>query len=178
MNSMYRQGRMKTDSVNEERGAIMKTLILYATKHGATREIAQRIADRMDDAAIHDLGQSNIPDFIGFDCIVVGSSIYAGMIRKEAKVFLSQNADTLGNKEFGLFLSGMDATRGKDFFDSNIPQSILQNAKVTSFLGGIYDPQKAGLIERFIMKAAAKQSKYTDTIDVGKIEEFIEALQA
>jgi len=156
----------------------MKTIILYATKYGATREIARRIADRMDDAATHDLGQSSIPDIAEFDCIVVGSSIYAGMIRKEVKVFLSQNADTLSSKRFGLFLSGMDVSGEKRFFDSNIPQSILQNAKATSFFGGIFDPQKAGFMERLIMKAASKQSKYIDTIDDGRIEEFIVALQA
>jgi len=64
-----------------------ETLILYATKHGATHEIAKRIADRMDDATIHDLGQNNTPDISEFDCIVFGSSIYVGMIRKEAKAF-------------------------------------------------------------------------------------------
>jgi len=155
----------------------MKTLILYATKYGAAHEIAVRIADRMDDATTHDLGQSDIPDVAGYDCIVVGSSIYAGMIRKEAKAFLSQNADTLGNKRFGLFLSGMDSSGEKKFFDANIPQNILQNAKATGFLGGIYDPKKAGFLERFIMKAVSGQSKYTNTIDNDRIEEFIEALQ-
>ena len=156
----------------------MKTQILYATKHGATHEIAKRIADRMDDAAIHDLRKSNTPDISGFDCIIVGSSIYVGMIRKEAKAFLSQNEDMLCNKKFGLFLSGMDPSGGKELFDANFSQSILQKAKATSILGGIYDPQKAGFIERFIMKVAAKQSEYSSTIDDGKIEEFIEALNS
>ena len=155
----------------------MKTLILYATKHGATREIAERIAGRMDGATTHDFGQGNIPDIAGFDCIVVGSSLYAGMIRKEAKAFLSQNADTLCNKKLGLFLSGMDSSKEKDFFESNIPQSILLGAKATGFLGGIYDPKKAGFIERLIMKAASGQSKYTNCIDDGRIEKFIEALR-
>ena len=154
----------------------MKTLILYATKHGAAREIAKRIADRMDDATIHDLGQRNTPDISGFDCIVFGSSIYVGMIRKEAKAFLSQNEEIFNNKRFGLFLSGMDPSGGNDLFDANFPQNILQKAKATSFLGGIYDPKKAGFLERLIMNAATKQSKYLSTIDDGRIEEFIEAL--
>jgi len=72
----------------------------------------------------------------------------------------------------------MDPSGGKDLFDANFPQNILQNAKATSLLGGIYDPQKAGFIERLIMKAAAKQSEYSSTIDGGKIEKFIEALSS
>ena len=32
----------------------MKTLILYATKYGAAREIAKRIAEKMGGAALHD----------------------------------------------------------------------------------------------------------------------------
>jgi menaquinone-dependent protoporphyrinogen IX oxidase len=38
----------------------MKTLILYATKHGAAREIAQRIAIRLDGAVVHDSSLSPV----------------------------------------------------------------------------------------------------------------------
>jgi len=154
----------------------MRTLILYATKYGAAAEIARRIADLIDGAVVHDLKQGGTPAPSGFDCIIVGSSIYAGSIRKEAKAFLSENADLLREKPLGLFLSGMDASQEKEFFDANIPGDILQTAKAASLLGGVYDPQKAGFMERFIYKAATKQSEYKSTIDDVKIGQFVEAI--
>ena len=156
----------------------MNTLILYATKHGAAREVARRIANKMDGAVTRDLKQADVPDLAGFGRVIIGSSLYAGSIRKEAKAFLSQNANSLSGKRLGLFLCGMDASREKAYFDGNFPPDVLRAAKAASFLGGIYDPTKAGLFERFIMKIAAKQSEYADCIDDKKIEQFAEALSA
>ena len=157
----------------------MKTLILYATKYGAAGEIAKRIAERTDDAMIHDLKQKPIPDFSGFDYVIVGSSIYAGMIRKEAKAFLFENAGALRGKKIGLFLSGMDVDDEKEkiYFKTNFSPELLQSAKAKMLPGGIYDPQKANFAERAIFKLAAKQSAYSDKIDHDKITRFTEEMK-
>lgn len=154
----------------------MKTMILYATKHGAAYEIAQRIAGRISGSVVYDLKQNNIPPLTQFDCIIIGSSLYAGMIQKEAKEFLSKNADVLCSRRLGLFLSGIDASKEETYFETNFPQDILQAAAVKSFLGGIFDPKKAGRMERLIMKMIAKQSKYMSNIFDDKIKQFTETI--
>ena len=158
----------------------MKTLVLYATKYGATREIAQRLAGKIEGSAICDLKRDDIPPLGEFDCVILGSSLYAGMIRKEAKAFLSQNADLLRVKKTGLFLSGMDSSPEQEngYFEANFSKDILQAAKAKSVLGGIFDPKKAGFMERFIMKMVAKRSEYTDTISDDKIEKFAEVMKS
>jgi len=156
----------------------MNTLILYATKYGATRKIAEDIADGMGGAVLHDLKQGSIPALAGFDCVIIGSSLYAGSIRKEAKTFLAQNAEQLSGKKLGLFLSGMAKGEVEKAFTDNFPADLLQKAKETSFLGGIFDPQKAGGLERLIMKAVTKQSGYVSTIDEEKIKQFAARMQA
>ena len=155
----------------------MKTLILYATKHGAAREVAQRIAKLIDGAVLHDLKQGDVPSLTEYDCIIIGGSVYAGMLRKEAKTFLAQNADALRDKRLGLFLCGMNATQEQEFFKANFSPDILQSAKAASFMGGIFDPKKAGAMGRFIVKVAAKQSEYIDSIDNKKIKQFAEAMR-
>ena len=155
----------------------MKTIIIYATKHGAAGEIVRRIAEKMEAAVIHNLKQDGVPSLADFDCVIVGSSIYAGMIRKEAKLFLSQNANVLQQKKLGLFICGLDIKGEKRYFDANFPPDILQAAKAAYFLGGIFDPGKTGVMERIIMKAVGKQTAYVNNIDDGKIEQFVEALR-
>ena len=156
----------------------MKTLILYATKHGAARQIAQRIADMMQNAEICDLKQDVIPSLEPYDCVIIGSSIYAGMIRKEAKAFLSLNADKLLGKRLGLFVSGMDGSGEKQYFETNFPQEILQAATAKGFLGGVFDPKKAGVMGRLVMRVVAKQAVYTDAVSEDAIKGFVEAMQA
>ena len=156
----------------------MKTIILYATKYGAAREIAERIASHIDGATLHDLKQANIPALADFDCVIIGSSLYAGSIRKEAKTFLAQNAAGLRDKKIGLFLSGMSADETEKAFESNFPAELRQAATVASLLGGILDPQKANLAERLIMKAITKGLGSANTISDEKIKAFTEALNA
>lgn len=154
----------------------MKTLILYATKYGAACEIARHIADKTGDALLHDLKQKDVPALSQFDCVILGSSLYAGMIRKEAKEYLAQNARALSSKRLGLFLSGMNAKEEKKYWEDNFPSPLLQAAKSVRFLGGIFDPGKAGMLERFLMKAIAKQTSYQNTIHSEAIAEFVKDL--
>ena len=156
----------------------MKTIIIYATKHGAAAEVAQRIAGRIGDATVYNLKQGGVPSLADFDCVIIGSSIYAGMIRKEAKAFLSKNADVLREKKLGLFISGLEASGEKKFFDTNFPPDILKMAKAARFLGGIFDPKKAGAMERLVMKVVAKKIAYVNNIDDGKIEQFVKTMKA
>ena len=156
----------------------MKTLILYATKHGAAREAAERIAQKIPGAVLHDLKQANIPPLEDFECVIFGSSIYVGSIRKEAKVFLAHNADSLKEKKLGLFLCGLQENEEKQFFESNFLPDILTAAKAMSFIGGIFDPKKAGFVERVIIKTVAKLKAYTNRIDNAKIERFAEIMRS
>lgn len=158
--------------------AVMKTIILYASKYGATLEIAQRIAKKIGGVVIHDLKQGNIPDLAEFGCVIIGASVYAGMIRKEAKAFVSRNEEILLEKQLGLFLSGMGENGEKEFFEKNFSQNILQGAKATKLLGGIFDPGKANFIERLIMKVVTKQSGLVNSINDDKIEQFVEELKS
>jgi len=154
----------------------MKTIVLYATKHGAAAEIAARIATELDDAGTFDLKQEGIPALSDFDCVIVGSSIYAGAFRKEAKSFLAENADVLCEKKLGLFISGMGED-GAEAFKANVPDEVLKTAKVADVLGGVFDPAKAGFFERFIMRIVTKKSGFVSTISDDKINEFASAMK-
>jgi len=156
----------------------MKTLILYATKYGASREIANRIATIIGGSVTFNIKDNNYPDLAGYDCIILGSPLYAGMIHKEAKAFISKHLNLLLNKKLGLYLCGIDASRESEYFTANFPAELLSSARETAFLGGIFDPKKAGLMERIIMKAVAKHSAYTDTIDNSKIDKFTKEILA
>ena len=156
----------------------MKTLIVYASKYGAAAEIARRIADRIKGAVVHDLKKGGVPPLDGFDCVIMGSSVYVGKIRKEAKTFLSKNSDALLKKKLGLFLSAMETSEEKACLEANFPLKILEAAKKAVILGGIWDPKKASAFDRFLLKMAGKKASYISTIDDAKIQQFVDAMNA
>lgn len=158
----------------------MKTIILYATKYGASREIARRIAEKLPDSTVCDLKKDSIPTLTQYDCVILGGSVYAGMLRKEVKEFAKLNEAELTGKMLGLFISGMgtEQERIDAGFNLNFPEALLCGAKTKAFLGGIFDPGKAGWFDRFLFKAVAKQSAYSDIISNDKITEFVESMKA
>lgn len=155
----------------------MKTLILYATKYGAAREIANRIAKRMGDATVLELGKDQIPALDGFDRVVIGSSVYAGQLRKEAKEFVQGNAEALCKAPLGLFVSGLAPDGEERYLTENYPAEVVAHAKAKAMLGGIHDPKKESLFERLVMRIIVKSSTYTSTVTDDKIAAFVEAIQ-
>ncbi|MCL2632580.1 MAG: flavodoxin domain-containing protein [Coriobacteriia bacterium] len=150
----------------------MKTLILYSTKHGSTAVVAQHIASGIDDTVMHDLKKGEHPVLADFDCIIVGSAIYAGKILEQAQLFLAQNTAMLCSKRLGLFLCGMGAEAQAGAFTANFSPELLDAARAIAFLGGVFDPAKASFFERLIMRAVGKMSSYTDIIDDNAISRF------
>jgi len=152
----------------------MATIILYATKYGATEQIAKRISTLLDDAPYHNLKDKNLPPLSDFDTIIIGASVYAGNARKEARHFLLQNQALLMEKNVSFFLSGI-SERDDDpdtFFKKNVPAELLQKARATGFLGGIYDPKKVSGFERFIMKQVVKHDAFVDCVRESAIKTF------
>jgi len=155
----------------------MKTLILYATKYGAAEEIAKRIAIQTGDATVLNMKFAGDEQLADYDCVIIGSSVYAGMFRKEAKAFLKENADDLCKKKLGLFICSMGDSNKDEVLKTNVPENIINAALVTESLGGMFDPKKANFFERLIMKAVTKQSGFIDKINDEKIKSFADAMK-
>lgn len=155
----------------------MKTLILYATKHGATKDIAAKLAKRLNGATTVDLASGTAPAPAGYDCVIIGSSVYAGMLRKEAKEYVKQHADALQKVQLGMFVSGMAPDGIQRFLDSNYPKEVVAHAKSKAMLGGTFDPKKSGFFEKLIMRIILKSSAYKSTIADDKIKQFAEEMR-
>lgn len=85
-----------------------RILVAYASKHGATREIAEAIAAELREAGCtvdcreaHDAARPE-----GYDAVVLGSATYAKRWRREARHFLHHHRDALAQRPLWLFSSG------------------------------------------------------------------------
>jgi menaquinone-dependent protoporphyrinogen oxidase len=86
----------------------MKVLVVTASKHGSTREIASAIARGLRNSHLEaDLKDaSKHPSTEGYDAVVFGSAIYAGNWLPEAREFAEQHRETLSRLPVWLFSSG------------------------------------------------------------------------
>lgn len=144
----------------------MKLLVAYASRHGATAGIAERIANRINEKGVtadcHEVGE--VRDVTGYDAYVVGSAAYMFHWLKEATSFVKKNHDILAERPVWLFSSGPVGTdlvdeEGNDVLETSRPKEfeefhrILQPEDERVFFGA-WDPDAPpkGMAERMFRK--------------------------
>ena len=155
----------------------MKTIILYATKYGGAAEVARLISALFEDSVTFDLKQDGIPSLDDFDCVIIGSSVYGGSFRSEAKLYLSQNAEVLCKKKLGLFACSMSKSESTEVFKTNVPDDVLAATTAVCATGGIFNPEKANFFEKLIIRIVSKQKGHINNISGENILEFAEAMK-
>jgi menaquinone-dependent protoporphyrinogen oxidase len=85
-----------------------RVLVAYGSKHGATREIAEAIADEIRRAghAVDCTAADAVRGVDDFDATVIGSAVYMKRWRSDARRLLKRNARALGSRPLWVFSSG------------------------------------------------------------------------
>lgn len=86
----------------------MRVLVTTATKHGATAGIGHAVATalRASGVAVVELGLDQVDGLDEVDAVVLGSAVYGGHWRREARDFVHDHADELRRLPVWLFSSG------------------------------------------------------------------------
>jgi menaquinone-dependent protoporphyrinogen oxidase len=138
-----------------------KLLVAYATKHGATEEIAEKIGEviREAGAQVDVLPAGRVDDLTPYNAVVLGSAVYAGQWRKEAAIFLKNNEAALTERPVWLFSSGptgkgdpVELMDGWRFPEAQQPVADRIGPRDIAFFGGELDMEKLNLGERLLVK--------------------------
>jgi menaquinone-dependent protoporphyrinogen oxidase len=107
----------------------VKVLVAFASQHGATGEIAERIAKTLT-AEGHRADLVELPahsDVATYEAFVIGSAVYMGHWRKEAVSFVHEHERNFAGKAVWLFSSGPLGTsetdpKGRDLRAASMPK--------------------------------------------------------
>ncbi|WP_100497596.1 flavodoxin domain-containing protein [Geodermatophilus chilensis] len=102
------------------RGRGPRVLVVFASRHGATREIAAELARHLPcTGAGRRCGLSTVlapvqqqPDPAGFDALVVGSAVYDGRWLPSARRYVAAATEGWGSRPTWLFSSGLGSELG------------------------------------------------------------------
>jgi menaquinone-dependent protoporphyrinogen oxidase len=94
----------------------MSILVAYASRHGATAGIAERIAARLRAAGLDAVAQpaNAVHDLAAHDAFVIGSATYMFHWMKEATELIKRNRAFLATRPVWLFSSGPLGTEATD----------------------------------------------------------------
>ncbi|HZK73892.1 MAG TPA: flavodoxin domain-containing protein [Clostridia bacterium] len=133
----------------------MRTLIAYATKHGSTAEIAERIGITLRSAGheVDVLPIAAVTDRIEFEAVVLGSAVYMGRWMKEAATFVRLHHSLLAERPLWLFSSGPVGPKAlPEAADIAEFRQLLEIRDHRTFDGAL-DAKKLSLAERITVKA-------------------------
>jgi menaquinone-dependent protoporphyrinogen oxidase len=141
----------------------MKVLVATESRHGATDEIAETIADVLrrygHDVEVH--RPDDVASAAPYDAFVLGSAIYMNAWLAPARRFVESHHELLATRPTWLFSSGPLARPSGDPVETP-PEverlSTLVGARDHHLFGGRLDPQNLKLGERVIAKLARVQN--------------------
>lgn len=142
-----------------------KILIAYASKYGATREIAQKIGDVLCQAGLQAemMPVERVHDLSAYPAVILGSAVYVGKWMRSACEFMKKNEVSLAQRPVWLFSSGPtgkgDPVALLDGWRLPADQKALIDrihpCDITVFHGHI-DPARVNLIEKTAVQALKK----------------------
>lgn len=144
-----------------------RLLIAYATKNGATKTVAEQIAQQVRASSgetkleidLVNLSKDKVQTLGSYDNIVLGTSVYMGQARKPFKSFLATHKTELQKRseDLVLFLCGAtEEVSARDTLAGQVfTEPLLKSAGRYYHVGHIFDYQKMNWFEKFIMKKVA-----------------------
>ncbi len=175
-----------------------KVLVLYATRYGATEEVAQFIGEKLDSQGFSpkivnasQIKPKDLSEYKDYDGIILGSSIKIGRWKKEMTKLVKKNSKILNNRNFKLGAYVCCGTASdkekipearekyleKYFSEKNIKPDLMDS------FGGVMDlteGSRIGGMSKKMMQAAAKDDPSIDPDgkndgrDWDQIERFVQ----
>ncbi len=159
----------------------MKTLILYATRHGSTAEAARRIAARMPNSDVKNI-KTDAFRLADYDRILIGSYIRMGMFDRKIRALLLKEIAVLREKTLGIFVCCCFTENAQTYFQNNVPPQLLEVAEATAALGGELDRKKLHGMDKYVANMVLKADHargilHTFTLKEENIEAFVNKMQ-
>src|ERR1700726_4697286 len=136
----------------------MTLLIAYASKHGSTQEIAERIAEKLRQLGKQAETRSvdAVSDPESYEALVIGSAVYYGSWLKEATEWVRRNRAILAARPVWLFSSGPLGTEVQDAEPQ--PKEIVEFREMLvprdqRIFFGALDHSRLSFAERMMVKA-------------------------
>lgn len=150
----------------------MRVLVAYASRHGATRGIAERIAEGLTAAGLtaEAVPISEVAELDHYDAFVIGSAAYMFHRLRQATRFVRHHREQLARRPVWLFSSGplgtdpvdddsndvLKVTRPKEF--DHLPTLIGSRGEQIFFGAWDLDAPPVGIVERVMLRGAARSS--------------------
>lgn len=142
----------------------MKTLIIYGSTYGYTRDCVKKLSELIKgEISIVNVSKDAILPIDEFDNVIIGGSILMGHIQKKLKAYCASNVDLIKNKRLGLFLCCGLPENFEQNMKNVFPEELIEKAIAIECFGGELRTEKMNfahkMLTEMMKKVAAKEDK-------------------
>ena len=138
----------------------MRTLIIYSSKYGAAKEVAEQIKRGLEGTCdLMSIRQEQEIDLGKYDRVLLGTSVYAGQIGKEIKTFAEVHKDELLEKKVGIFFVCLMKGQVEKYLKENFSEELMNHFYTAEECGGAFYVSKMNFAERMITRMVVKTLK-------------------
>jgi len=155
----------------------MNVLVAYASRHGGTKDIAERLALRLADhgheVAAREIDENPAPR--GFDAVILGSAVYMGHWLKSARHYLDEHLDELAERPLFVFSSGPVVRDDQAEEPAEIAELLARLGPVEHVLfGGRLEEDELSFGEKLVVKLVG--AEFEDIRDFDVIDSWADAV--
>lgn len=141
-------------------------LVTYASKYGATKEIAEKIGEVLRQAGLQAdvYPVDGIRSLNSYQAVILGSAVYIGKWQKEAVKFLQANEKSLAERPVWIFSSGptgegdpVELVEGLRLPAELQPVAERIHPRDIAVFHGHINPDKINFIEKWAIKSLVKK---------------------
>ena len=132
----------------------MKVLIVYATKHGSSKEAAEMLANAVKknaDVSLFNIND-NPPSPEGFDAVVIGGSIRFGKLNSKLKKYIKAHKSLLAQMLSAVFICCGIAKDFEDYVTMQLPTDLDCTLGVHYFGGHLKPDRVHGIFDKLLVK--------------------------
>lgn len=153
----------------------MRTLVVYATKHGTAKKCAEILKEKAS-GTVDIADAKDRPDISGYDKVILGASVYIGKIRKHMVSFCRRNREVLLEKRIGLYIcSGDHSEKGLEYLKM-FGDDLYAHATASELFGHQFNWESMNFLERFIMSKTSGEKGSSSHLVMENIDRFMEKM--
>lgn len=156
----------------------MKTLIIYATKHGCTAKVAGMLQSKLaGEVQTVNVKKDAIPSLNEFDKVILGGSIYVGKLQPELHKFITEHVSILLKKQFGLYLcAGENDPAARQTLLETVFPELSGHAIVKEVMGGEFNITDMNFLEKLAIRMITGKLENSSTLSAEAIQRFAQVM--
>jgi menaquinone-dependent protoporphyrinogen oxidase len=158
----------------------MKTIIIYATKHGSVENAVNLLKGKLEgEVKLVNIMNQEAPTLAEYENVILGGSIYVGKIQKRFSKYIEKHLSELLTKRVGLFICAaqQEDIREKELIDS-YPEELFQHALCKEIFGYEIHYEDMNFIEKRVVSSIMGHKSDYSELSESKIDSFAKAIAA